>query len=83
VCLSHPAASNLQVLLQVQPLVTPHFFFDSCLSKHHFGIHNVLQQCARSLFADKVFGPASTTRVVYDVAAQHVVQGAMNGVNGK
>ncbi|GAQ93036.1 hypothetical protein KFL_012640010 [Klebsormidium nitens] len=31
---------------------------------------------------DKVFGPASTTRVVYDVAAQHVVQGAMNGVNG-
>ncbi|KAE9595901.1 putative plus-end-directed kinesin ATPase [Lupinus albus] len=31
---------------------------------------------------DKVFGPATTTRHVYDVAAQHVVGGAMEGVNG-
>ncbi|KAK7275622.1 hypothetical protein RIF29_16742 [Crotalaria pallida] len=31
---------------------------------------------------DKVFGPATTTRHVYDVAAQHVVGGAMKGVNG-
>ena len=32
--------------------------------------------------ADKVFGPATTTRHVYDVAAQHVVCGAMEGING-
>ncbi|KAI4967449.1 hypothetical protein ZWY2020_025890 [Hordeum vulgare] len=32
--------------------------------------------------ADKVFGPATTTRRVYDVAAQHVVSGAMEGING-
>lgn len=31
---------------------------------------------------DRVFGPATTTRGVYDVAAQHVVNGAMEGVNG-
>ncbi|KAJ7551194.1 hypothetical protein O6H91_06G004200 [Diphasiastrum complanatum] len=31
---------------------------------------------------DRVFGPATTTRGVYDVAAQHVVGGAMEGVNG-
>lgn len=31
---------------------------------------------------DRVFGPTTTTRHVYDVAAQHVVNGAMEGVNG-
>ncbi|XP_075101079.1 kinesin-like protein KIN-7C, mitochondrial isoform X2 [Nicotiana tabacum] len=31
---------------------------------------------------DKVFGSATTTRHVYDVAAQHVVGGAMEGING-
>ncbi|XVF36945.1 hypothetical protein REPUB_Repub19eG0102500 [Reevesia pubescens] len=30
---------------------------------------------------DRVFGPATTTRHVYDVAAQHVVSGAMQGIN--
>lgn len=34
-------------------------------------------------FADRVFGPATTTRHVYDVAAQHVVSGAMQGINGQ
>lgn len=32
---------------------------------------------------DRVFGPTTTTRHVYDIAAQHVVSGAMEGVNGK
>ncbi|KAM0990285.1 hypothetical protein ACFX13_008932 [Malus domestica] len=32
---------------------------------------------------DRVFGPTTTTRHVYDVAAQHVISGAMEGVNGK
>jgi hypothetical protein len=34
------------------------------------------------LFLDRVFGPTTTTRHVYDVAAQHVVSGAMEGING-
>jgi len=31
---------------------------------------------------DRVFAPTTTTRHVYDVAAQHVISGAMEGVNG-
>ncbi|KAJ4893419.1 P-loop containing nucleoside triphosphate hydrolases superfamily protein [Raphanus sativus] len=31
---------------------------------------------------DRVFGPTTTTRNVYDVAAHHVVNGAMEGING-
>ncbi|KAL6523184.1 hypothetical protein OROGR_016787 [Orobanche gracilis] len=31
---------------------------------------------------DRVFGPTTTTRHVYDVAAQHTVNGAMEGING-
>ncbi|KAF7830069.1 kinesin-like protein KIN-7C, mitochondrial [Senna tora] len=31
---------------------------------------------------DKVFGPATTTRHVYDLAAQHVIKGAMEEING-
>ncbi|KAL0359397.1 UNVERIFIED_CONTAM: Kinesin-like protein KIN-7K, chloroplastic [Sesamum angustifolium] len=31
---------------------------------------------------DRVFGPTTTTRHVYDVAAQYVVNGAMEGING-
>ncbi|KMT19694.1 hypothetical protein BVRB_1g007500 isoform B [Beta vulgaris subsp. vulgaris] len=31
---------------------------------------------------DRVFGPATTTHHVYDVAAHHVVSGAMEGING-
>lgn len=34
-------------------------------------------------FSDRVFGPTTTTRHVYDVAAQHVVSGSMEGINGK
>ncbi|KAI4310646.1 hypothetical protein MLD38_035609 [Melastoma candidum] len=31
---------------------------------------------------DRVFGPTTTTRHVYDVASQHIVSGAMKGING-
>ncbi|XP_035841032.1 kinesin-like protein KIN-7K, chloroplastic isoform X3 [Helianthus annuus] len=31
---------------------------------------------------DRVFGPTTTTRHVYDTAAHHVVGGAMEGING-
>lgn len=35
------------------------------------------------MLLDRVFGPTTTTRHVYDVAAQHVISGAMEGINGK
>ncbi|XP_052730564.1 kinesin-like protein KIN-7K, chloroplastic isoform X4 [Vigna angularis] len=31
---------------------------------------------------DRVFGPTTTTRQVYDVAAQHIISGSMEGING-
>ncbi|KAI3518767.1 hypothetical protein L1887_07579 [Cichorium endivia] len=31
---------------------------------------------------DQAFGPTTTTHHVYDIAAQHVVNGAMEGING-
>ncbi|KAL3637334.1 Kinesin-like protein KIN-7D, chloroplastic [Castilleja foliolosa] len=31
---------------------------------------------------DRVFGPTTTTRHVYDIAAQNIVNGAMEGING-
>ncbi|KAJ6825404.1 kinesin-like protein KIN-7D, chloroplastic isoform X1 [Iris pallida] len=31
---------------------------------------------------DRVFGPTTTTRHVYDIAAQQVISGAMEGING-
>lgn len=34
------------------------------------------------MLADRVFGPTTTTRNVYDVAAQHVVSGTMEGISG-
>lgn len=34
------------------------------------------------MLLDRVFGPTTTTRHVYDIAAQHVVSGAMDGING-
>lgn len=36
----------------------------------------------RYLVTDRVFGPPTTTRRVYDTAAQQVVSGAMSGING-
>lgn len=46
------------------------------------GICIVVSTCFCLLASDRVFGPTTTTRHVYDVAAQHVVSSAMEGVNG-
>ncbi|KAK3013093.1 hypothetical protein RJ639_008154 [Escallonia herrerae] len=48
------------------------------------GEYTVRNECNSSIAYgfDRVFGPATTTRHVYDVAAQHVVSGAMDGING-
>lgn len=35
-----------------------------------------------NIYLDQVFGLTTTTRCVYDTAAQHVVGGAMDGING-
>lgn len=34
------------------------------------------------LIIDKVFGPSTSSQVVYDVAARPVVKQAMEGING-
>ena len=46
----------------------------------HLTFHGLI--CLVLEKTDRVFGPATTTRGVYDAAAQHVVSGAMEGVNG-
>ncbi|KAK3019121.1 hypothetical protein RJ639_004113 [Escallonia herrerae] len=43
---------------------------------------NCLLSSIIHMFPDRVFGPTTTTRHVYDVAAQHVVGGAMEGISG-
>lgn len=54
---------------------------NSCLLiLYHFS--EFLMESHSFNFTDRVFGPATTTRHVYDVAAQHVVGGSMEGVNG-
>jgi hypothetical protein len=42
-----------------------------------------IMRCVLYVWADRVFGPATTTRGVYDAAAQQVVSGVMEGINGK
>jgi hypothetical protein len=59
---------NYIILIQVNPT-----YSISCLCSLVF----------YSLLLDRVFGPTTTTRHVYDVAAQHVVSGTMEGINGK
>ncbi|XP_042457212.1 kinesin-like protein KIN-7D, chloroplastic isoform X2 [Zingiber officinale] len=43
---------------------------------------NIIRLLHMLMVRDRVFGPTTTTRHVYDVAAQHVVGGAMEGING-
>lgn len=43
----------------------------------------LIMHCFPKLLIDRVFGPTTTTRHVYDIAAQHVVSGSMEGINGK
>ncbi|CAL5407419.1 unnamed protein product [Camellia sinensis] len=44
-------------------------------------IHDQEDHLNSKRLRDRVFGPATTTRHVYDVAAQQVVNGAMQGIN--
>lgn len=46
-----------------------------------FSLLSIWLKC-NSFTADRVFGPPTTTRRVYDIAAQQVVSGAMSGING-
>lgn len=47
-----------------------------------FGYQFQLTVLILGVIVDKVFGPATTTRRVYDVAAQSVICGSMEGING-
>lgn len=48
----------------------------------HVNVTNIIYYFLIFILPDRVFGPTTTTRHVYDVAAQHVVSGAMEGING-
>lgn len=54
-------------------------WYEACTKHAVFDLHFYLNFAS---YVDRVFGPTTTTRHVYDVAAQHVVNGAMEGING-
>lgn len=66
------------LLFFVLPIPRVHLFVTFPRTYHFF----CLLEKGNIFHTDKVFGPATTTRHVYDVAAQHVVGGAMEGING-
>lgn len=63
-------------------LFTVHIVFFICVlvDKGTFVLWSNAYLCL--ITSDRVFGPTTTTRHVFDVAAQHVVSGAMEGING-
>lgn len=69
-------------MLWSHSLVYMTHFFVSCIFLWIFLFSHRETSHSALAVADRVFGPATTTRHVYDVAAHHVVSGAMQGING-
>ncbi|KAK7385164.1 hypothetical protein VNO78_30876 [Psophocarpus tetragonolobus] len=78
------AKENVTVTVRFRPLSGREINKGEEVAWYADGDHIVRNEYNPSLAYgfDKVFGPATTTRHVYDVAAQHVVSGAMDGING-
>ncbi|XP_061341956.1 kinesin-like protein KIN-7C, mitochondrial [Gastrolobium bilobum] len=78
------AKENVSVTIRFRPLSVREINKGDEVAWYADGDHVVRNEFNPSLAYgfDKVFGPATTTRHVYDVAAQHVVSGAMEGING-
>ncbi|TKY56128.1 Kinesin-related protein 11 [Spatholobus suberectus] len=78
------AKENVTVTVRFRPLSGREINKGDEVAWYADGDHIVRNEYNPSLAYgfDKVFGPATTTRHVYDVAAQHVVSGAMEGING-
>ncbi|KAG0463314.1 hypothetical protein HPP92_019383 [Vanilla planifolia] len=80
----HKAKENVTVTVRFRPLSAREISKGDEISWYADGDCTVRNECNPSIAYgfDRVFGPATTTRHVYDVAAQHVVSGAMQGING-
>lgn len=71
-------------MMMLSPIICNYILMPQCL---HFptevglevnGVTSLIDLC----ITDRVFGPATPSHVVYDVAARPVVKAAMEGVNG-
>ncbi|MCO5557432.1 hypothetical protein L7F22_010996 [Adiantum nelumboides] len=78
------AKENVTVTVRFRPLSTREIQKGDEVAWYADGDTTVRSEfnAATGYAFDRVFGPATTTRHVYDAAAQHVVAGAMEGVNG-
>ncbi|KAF7816839.1 kinesin-like protein KIN-7C, mitochondrial isoform X1 [Senna tora] len=78
------AKENVTVTVRFRPLSTRELNKGDEIAWYADGDHIVRNEHNPSVAYgfDKVFGPATTTRHVYDLAAQHVINGAMEGING-
>ncbi|XP_071924012.1 kinesin-like protein KIN-7E, chloroplastic isoform X2 [Coffea arabica] len=81
---SNKAKENVTVTVRFRPLSAREISKGDEVAWYADGDCTVRNEYSPSIAYgfDRVFGPATTTRNVYDVAAQHVVSGAMEGVNG-
>ncbi|KAJ4761707.1 P-loop containing nucleoside triphosphate hydrolases superfamily protein [Rhynchospora pubera] len=78
------AKENIMVTVRFRPLSAREINKGDEIAWYADGDHTVRSESNPNIAYgfDKVFGPATTTRHVYDTAAQHVVRGAMEGING-
>ncbi|XP_031473876.1 kinesin-like protein KIN-7E, chloroplastic isoform X1 [Nymphaea colorata] len=81
---SQKAKENVTVTVRFRPLSSREINKGDEIAWYADGDYTVRNESNASIgySFDRVFGPATTTRHVYDVAAQHVINGAMEGING-
>ncbi|KAK9117781.1 hypothetical protein Sjap_016728 [Stephania japonica] len=79
------AKENVTVTVRFRPLSAREIDKGDEIAWYADGDYNVRNKFNSSIAYsfDRVFGPATTTRHVYDVAAQHVVRGVIEGINGR
>ncbi|PIA47468.1 hypothetical protein AQUCO_01400251v1 [Aquilegia coerulea] len=82
--INKPKEENITVTVRFRPLSAREINKGDEIAWYADGDYTVRNEFNASIGYgfDRVFGPATTTRHVYDVAAQHVVSGAMGGING-
>ncbi|CAA0831213.1 P-loop containing nucleoside triphosphate hydrolases superfamily protein [Striga hermonthica] len=78
------AKENVTVTVRFRPLSAREISKGDEVAWYADGDHTVRNEFNSDIEYDfdRVFGPATTTRQVYDVAAHHAVSGAMQGING-
>nr|XP_043631321.1 kinesin-like protein KIN-7K, chloroplastic [Erigeron canadensis] len=78
-----PEKENVTVTVRFRPLSAREIRQEEEIAWYADGETIVRNEHTSIAYAyDQVFGPTTTTRLVYDIAAQHVVSGAMEGING-